>query len=52
MYKYKVVYLAKLNDFITNNSTLLILSAMNYTKMNMSQKPNITIIIIEKDGSY
>jgi hypothetical protein len=33
-------------DFITNNSMMLILSAMDYTKMIMFGKPNITVIII------
>ena len=42
-------------DFITNNSMMLILSAMDYTKMNLSEKLNVAVIVItmlEKDGSY
>ena len=42
-------------DFITNNSMMLILSAMDYTKMILSEKLNVAVIIItmlEKDGSY
>ena len=42
-------------DFITNNSMMLILLAMNYPKMILSKKLNVAIIIItmlEKDGSY
>ena len=42
-------------DFIINNSMMLILSAMDYTKMILSKKLNETVIIIimlEKDGSY
>ena len=41
--------------FITNNSMMLILSTMNYTKMILSRKLNVAVIIItmhEKDGSY
>jgi hypothetical protein len=33
-------------DFITNNSMMLILSAMSYTKMIMFEKPNVAVIII------
>jgi hypothetical protein len=33
-------------DFITYNSTILILLAMNYTKMNLFEKPNVAVIII------
>jgi hypothetical protein len=32
--------------FITYNSTILILLAMNYTKMNLFEKPNVVVIII------
>ena len=42
-------------DFITNNSMILILSAMYSTKMIISEKPNVAVIIItvlEKDGLY
>ena len=42
-------------NFITNNSMMLILLAMNYTKMILSEKLNVVVIIItmlEKDGSY
>ena len=42
-------------DFIINNSMMLILSAMDYTKMILYGKLNITVIIItmlEKDDSY
>ena len=31
---------------LQNNSKVLILSAMDYTKMNLSGKPNIAVIII------
>ena len=31
---------------LQNNSTMLILLAMDYTKMNLSEKPNVTVIII------
>jgi hypothetical protein len=44
---YKVICLEKINGFyFKNTSTMLILSAMNYTKMNMVEKPNVAIIII------
>ena len=33
-------------DFITNNSMMFILSAMDYTEMILSEKLNVTIIII------
>jgi hypothetical protein len=33
-------------DFITNNSIMLILSAMDYTKMILFGKPNVVVIII------
>ena len=33
-------------DFITNNSMMLILSAMHYTKMILSEKLNVAVIII------
>jgi hypothetical protein len=33
-------------NFITNNSMKLILSAIDYTKMIMSKKPNVAVIII------
>ena len=33
-------------DFITNNSMMIILSAMHYTKMILSGKLNVTVIII------
>jgi hypothetical protein len=47
IYKYKVICLEKINGFyFKNTSTMLILSAMNYTKMNMVEKPNVAIIII------
>ena len=42
-------------EFITNNSMMFILSAMDYTKMILSEKLNIAVIIItmfEKDDSY
>ena len=42
-------------EFITNNSMMFILSAMDYTKMILSEKLNVAVIIItmlEKDGSY
>jgi hypothetical protein len=33
-------------DFITNNSMMLILSAVDYTKMILFGKLNVTVIII------
>ena len=33
-------------NFITNNSMMLILSAVNYIKMILFGKPNIAVIII------
>jgi hypothetical protein len=33
-------------DFITNNSMMLILSAMDYTKMILFGKSNVAVIII------
>jgi hypothetical protein len=45
VYKYKVVQ-KRLMNFITNNSLMLILSAMNYTKIILFEKFNITVIII------
>jgi hypothetical protein len=33
-------------DFITNNSMMLILSTMDYTKMIIFRKPNVAVIII------
>ena len=33
-------------DFITNNSKMLILSAMDYIKSILSGRPNVTVIII------
>ena len=33
-------------DFITNNSMMLILSAVDYTKMIMFRKLNVAVIII------
>ena len=33
-------------DFITNNSIMLILSAMDYIKSILSGKPNVVVIII------
>ena len=33
-------------DFITNNSMMLILSAMDYTKMILCRKLNVAFIII------
>jgi hypothetical protein len=33
-------------DFITNNSMMLILSAVDYTKMILFGKFNVTVIII------
>ena len=42
-------------DFITNNSMMFILSIMDYTKMILSEKLNVAVIIIimlEKDDSY
>jgi hypothetical protein len=33
-------------DFITNNSMMLILSAMDYTKIILFGKPNVAVIII------
>jgi hypothetical protein len=45
VYKYKVVQ-KRLMNFITNNSLMLILSAMDYTKIILFEKFNITVIII------
>jgi hypothetical protein len=33
-------------DFITNNSMMLILSAMDYAKIILFGKPNVAVIII------
>jgi hypothetical protein len=33
-------------DFITNNSMMLILSAVDYTKMILFEKLNVAVIII------
>ena len=33
-------------NYVTNNSMMLILSAMHYTKMILFGKPNVAIIII------
>jgi hypothetical protein len=45
----------KINEFCHNNSMMLILLAIDYTKMIMFGKLNIAVTIItmlEKDGSY
>jgi hypothetical protein len=47
MYKYKVVCLEKIKWILLQNSYIvLILSAMDYIKMNLSKKPNVTVSII------
>jgi hypothetical protein len=48
MYKYKVVCLEKINGFYYKIALyiVLILSTMDYTKLNLFEKPSVTIVII------
>jgi hypothetical protein len=48
MYKYKVICLEKINGFYYKIAPyiVLILSTMDYTKLNLFEKPNVAVIII------